>query len=92
MNLTIALGDAKEEFALPLNGRKNNLTRNHFMKYFVLERLRVSEKVLNELISEIQQALPLWRELIVVCFLTPAMKEQYIAWLALRCERLVIIG
>lgn len=39
LNTTIAIGNAQEEFALPLRGRKRKLTRDDLIVYFGAERL-----------------------------------------------------
>jgi serine/threonine-protein kinase HipA len=88
LNSTIALGKAKEEMALPLNGKKNNLRRNDFLNYFAVERLRLNKNITTEVIQEIQQAIPEWKELISISFLSKEMKKSYLDLLNERCDRL----
>lgn len=88
LNSTIALGEAKEEMALPLNGKKNNLTKKDFLEYFAVQRLALNQPVITGVIQEIQQALPRWRELIRVSFLSQAMQDRYLRLLEERGKRL----
>lgn len=90
LNSSIALKNYKEELALPLNGKKNNLTRNDFLEYFAKERLRLNDKVIVDVIEDIRQALPYWRELIGNSFLSKQMQEKYLHLLEERRERLEI--
>lgn len=88
LNSTIAIGKAKEELALPVKGKKNNITRNHLLDYYGKERLGLNEKTIDTVTNAIQDQLPKWRELIEVSFLSDAMKESYLALLKLRAGRL----
>ncbi len=90
LNSTIAQGNPKEELALPLNGKKNNLTRNDFIKYFAMERLELNEGIITQAIQEIQKALPTWHQLINHSFLSPSMQAAYLSLLENRCNRLKI--
>ncbi len=77
LNTTIAIGNAKEEMALPLNGRKNNLRSKDFFVYFGQEKLELTPLVLEKISSTIKSKLPLWHELIHYSFLSESMKEKY---------------
>lgn len=88
LNSTIALKNAKEELALPLNGRKNNLRKKDFFEYFAVERLQLNSNIINVIFQEIQQAIPLWHELIARSFLSKQMQEKYLQLLSARCKRL----
>ena len=77
LNTTIAIANPQEEFALPLNGKKNNLTSNDLIKYWGKERLRLSEKSVSNTVEKIESSLNDWHELIGISFLSGAMKEKY---------------
>ena len=87
LNSTIAQKNTKEEIALPLRGRKNNLTRRDFFKYFAMEKLGLNQKVLDGIIEEFQQAIPTWQEFISYSFLSSTMQEKYLGLLEDRCRR-----
>jgi serine/threonine-protein kinase HipA len=88
LNSTIAQKNVQEELALPLRGKKNNLTKNDFLKYFGVERLGLNQKIINEILQEFQQAIPRWQELISISFLSLKMQEKYLSLLEQRCKRL----
>ncbi len=77
VNSTIALPRAKEELALPLNGKKNNLTKKDFINYYAKQRLGLSAVVIENILKDIQVAIPKWQELIKISFLSEASKERY---------------
>jgi serine/threonine-protein kinase HipA len=90
LNSSIALPKAAEELALPLNGKKNNLTRRDFLEYFAIEQLQLNQNTVNKVIQEIQFSLPHWKELISYSFLSQALQRQYLSLLTTRCQRLGI--
>ena len=79
LNYTIAVENPKEELALPLNGKKSNLSRKDFIDYFAMQRLKLNQNIIGEVMHEIQQALPLWREMIRNSFLSLEMQERYLS-------------
>jgi serine/threonine-protein kinase HipA len=91
LNSTIAQKNSKEEMALPLNGKKNNLNKRDFFDYFAVQRLQLNQNIIEKIIKEINQALPLWQTLIHHSFLSAPMKEKYLTLLKLRCEKLDFI-
>ena len=88
LNSTIAQKNAQEEIALPIRGRKNNLTKRDFFDSFAVERLKLNQKVITSVIQEFQQAIPRWQELIGISFLSQQMQEKYLLLLEIRCKRL----
>lgn len=88
LNSTIAQKNAEEEIALPIRGRKSNLTKRDLLDYFALQRLELNEKVISKVQHEFQEAIPGWQELIRISFLSQEMKEQYLCLLEERCKRL----
>jgi serine/threonine-protein kinase HipA len=92
LNTTIALPDPREELALPLNGKKSNLTRNDFLRYFARERLQLNEAMLAGILNRFRQALPRWRVLLDQCFLSAEMKRRYVMLLETRAQQCLIPG
>jgi serine/threonine-protein kinase HipA len=88
LNTTIALKNAREELALPLKGKKSQLTRNDLLKYFARERLQINERVLNDILSRFARALLVWRELLEKSFLSAEAKQSYSAILEERGKRM----
>lgn len=88
LNTTIALKQAKEELALPLNGKKSKLTRRDLLEYFGRERLQINDAVLNEVVSRFAKAMPAWRDLLGRSFLSEAGKQRYAAVLEDRQNRM----
>lgn len=88
LNTTIALSNPKEESALPLNGKKSNLTRKDFLIYLPIERMGLNQNVINDVESRLKLALPKWRSWIEASFLSAPLKEKYLALLLKRAERL----
>jgi serine/threonine-protein kinase HipA len=90
LNSTIAQIHSKEEMALLLRGKKNNLTKRDLLEYFAIERLKLSEKIILKILKEIKQAIPFWKALIARSFLSEKMQEKYLQILQERCKRLEI--
>lgn len=88
LNSTITQRYPKEEFALPLHGKKNNLSKNDLINYFAFERLKLNTTVVSDIIEEICEAIPHWKILINNSFLSATMKEKYLALLEERQKRL----
>jgi serine/threonine-protein kinase HipA len=63
LNTTIVM-KVTEELALPLNGKKNNLNRNLFFNYYAIDRLNLTERVIDQVDQEFsvtgQQKSPLF--------------------------------
>lgn len=88
LNTTIAQKNTKEELALPLNGKKNNLTKKDFLSYLALERLDINQAVISEVVAEIQAAIPVWQEMMSHSFLSEKMQVRYCELLERRAKRL----
>ena len=78
LNTTIVLTNPAEEMALPLQGKKSNLSRDIFFDYFGVERLELNEKVLGNIGEDLRQAFPEWQRLVQFSFLSGEKKEAYI--------------
>lgn len=91
LNTTIAIGKATEELALPIKGRKNNITRSNILNYYGKEILGLNKKTIDTVVKEIQDELSKWHALIEVSFLSSVMKESYFTLLQSRERRLELI-
>lgn len=88
LNSSIAMGNAREEMALPLNGKKNNIQKRDFLDYFAMQRLGLNQNIVTEVMEELEQTIPSWRKLIGKSFLSPPMQKQYLHLLEERQKRL----
>ncbi|MGM0407988.1 MAG: HipA domain-containing protein [Bacteroidota bacterium] len=77
LNSSIVLGKDVEETALPLKGKKKNLTKNILFDYLGGERLNLNQTVIDKTLKELQSAIPLWFELIDHSFLKQDLKDSY---------------
>lgn len=90
LNTSIAQKNTKEELALPLKGKKNNLTFTDLTVYFPRDVLFLNEKVVKQVLGALTQALPTWISLINRSYLSDSMKHNYLALLTERAHRLKI--
>jgi len=88
LNTTIVLASPREEFALPLNGKKSKLQRQDLVDYFGRERLELTARVLDKVLEDFVKIQTAWAALIDISFLSPAMKEKYLRVLADRYARI----
>lgn len=88
INSTIPLKNQQEETALPLNGKKKNLTRRDLVGYFAERRLGLNKKTIQGVMNDVQRAIPGWRVLIEHSFLSAGMRKKYLDLLNERCHRL----
>lgn len=91
LNSTMIL-DSGEELALPLKGKKNRLTREDFMDYFAKERLGLMDKAVSRTIRELENAYPLWLELLGRSFLSNKRKAMYRSLLDRRARTLGMLA
>lgn len=89
LNSTIVLESSQEEIALSLSGKKRNLKRKDLVDYFGRQVLGLNEATVGEVMGRISEALPAWKELIEICFLSPKYKSDYLALLDKRAATLV---
>jgi serine/threonine-protein kinase HipA len=78
VNSTIELKQQNEEIALTLKGKKKHLTRNILVDYFGVERCNLTEKSIEKVLETISTAIPKWRTLINISFLSEDMKARYL--------------
>jgi len=90
LNTTIAQANTKEELALPLNGKKNNLTFKDLCVYFPLDVLCLNKTVTQQVIQQIYNAVPIWVDLISRSYLSQDMQKKYYDLLKQRAKRLNI--
>ena len=77
VNSTIVLKGGAEEIALSLAGKKRKLTRKVLVDYFGKERCGLTDKIVNNILTEINQAKETWFELLDNGFLNSESKEKY---------------
>jgi serine/threonine-protein kinase HipA len=90
LSTSIAMGRAPEEIALPLHGKKKNLTRTDIVTYFGIERLGLQQKVIDQTINAIAGARDRWFATIDISFLSDRMKDEYTRLLISRFNTLNI--
>jgi serine/threonine-protein kinase HipA len=78
VNSTIVLKEQDEEIALPLKGKKKHLTRNVLVNYFGIERCELTEKSIENVLETISLAIPKWKTLIDISFLSKEMRGKYL--------------
>jgi serine/threonine-protein kinase HipA len=88
LNTTIALQHPEEESALPINGRKNELRRQDFVDYLAINHLRLTRKVVDTVMAELEALHSVFIDLIARSYLTGHMKDAYVKVLNERYKRL----
>ncbi len=85
LNTTIVLRGANiEEMALPLAGKKRKIDSTLLVNYYGKERLKLSDKTVQQVLDELTAAIPKWFDLLDICFLSDDLKEKYRQLLAAR--------
>ncbi len=77
LNTTIAIQNPSEEIALPLNGKKRNLTGKDLIDYFGRERMGITANMVTGVINQLKDSFAEWRRLIDISFLSPDLKDAY---------------
>jgi len=90
LNTTIELKNPEEEIALPIKGKKKNLSRNILIDYFGKDRCELTNKTIDNILDKVSSAIPSWMDVIGISFLTPEMKNKYIQLLSTRSSILRI--
>ena len=90
LNTTIEYRKPDEEIALPVKGKKKNLTYNILIEYFGLGRCELTAKSIDKVLDTISSAIPVWKSLIDSSFLSNGMKEKYLKLLETRLHNLRI--
>ena len=86
LNVAIANPKDKEELALPLSGRKNNLNLDGFVNAAIT--MGLEKNVVLRLIDGLHDALPKWKMLINNSFLSEELKIMYEETILSRLSRL----
>ena len=88
LNSTLVLENAKEESALPLQGKKRKLTKELWLDYFCKERLKLTPGQIDKVVKDLQKAMPAFDRLIGQSFLSEDRQLGYRAILHDRAKRL----
>jgi len=88
LNTTIAIPKPREEMALPLNGKKTNLTRKDLMDYYGKQRLQINDRVLSGVLTRFQEGFAEWLKLLDQSFLSNDMRQRFYILLSERKQRL----
>jgi serine/threonine-protein kinase HipA len=78
LNTTIVVPRTQEEIALPIDGKKRNLTAKILIDYFAKERLKLNDTIISQVLNKINSEFNNWEELINISFLSAEMKEKYL--------------
>lgn len=87
LNTTVLL-QSKEEIALPIRGKKSKLTRVDLVEYFGLERLGLSEAVVERELFALEQVIPRWKQLLMNSFLSLKFQRSYEDIIDMRWQKL----
>lgn len=90
INTTIEYTRPEEEVALPLMGRKKKLTRQILVDYFGMERCELPAKSIEKVLATVASAIPSWKNMIAISFLSQGMKDKYLELLQVRLDVLNI--
>ncbi len=88
VNSTIALGNAQEEMALPVRGKRSRLNVADLLEYFAVERLTLSERSLIQSLERFRAVQSHWDALIERSFLSSQKRLAYQDVLLERRKRL----
>jgi serine/threonine-protein kinase HipA len=88
LNSTIAITNAKEEMALPVRGKKSNLTKNDLIKYYGTERLGLNDKIIGNILESFKTKKQAINDLIQNSFLNINMKQKYLELVEERYKRM----
>lgn len=77
LNSTIVLKGDTEEIALPLKGKKKNLTREILIDYFGKERCGLTEITISKTLDTFREQIPHWFTTLETGFMSAEMKDKY---------------
>ena len=78
LNTTLVLGNASEESALPLQGKKRKLNRKDWLDYLCRDRLDMPISILDSILHTLQVSRDAWAWKIKNSYLSPAAKAGYL--------------
>ncbi len=84
LNTTIVVPRTQEEIALPIAGKKRNLSVKILIEYFGEERLKLNDKIISQVLNKINSQWNNWENLVNISFLSNNMKEKYLELLEKR--------
>ena len=88
LSTTIAIKNAAEEIALPLNGKKSKITKELLVSYFGNEVLKLNSRIMSNSLELIFSKKDSWQKKIEISFLSNEMKEKYFSLLNERWNRI----
>lgn len=91
LNTSLVLGAAKEESALPVRGKKKNMTRKLWIDYYCHERLGLSWDQINRILGDLSEGIIHFKSLIGRSFLPVCAKEAYLELLERRATILRLL-
>ncbi len=77
-----------EEIALPIAGRKRNLTENNILDYFGIERLGLPRPTVDRIVASMKAVRPEWEMLVGRSFLPQRLKDKLLLLIDERFARL----
>ena len=88
LSTALVIPDDKEESALTVNGKKNNLKKHDFD--LLAASLKINEKSLNAIYNRFNKVLPKWIACIEESFLSKEMQAKYIDLLNSKHKKIFI--
>lgn len=76
VSTALVIEDDKEESALTINGKKNQLKKKDFDD--LASSMKIDKKVLESIYTKFEKAIPGWKEFIEQSFLSKPMQKKYI--------------
>jgi len=86
LNTTIVVPRTQEEIALPIAGKKRNLSAKILTDYFAKERMKLNDTIISQVLNKINLEFGNWENLIKISFLSNDMKEKYLELMEKRKE------
>lgn len=91
LNSSLVVGGT-EELALPLKGKRSNITRSLLCDYYGTERLGLNSNIVNTELKSLAKAYEGWSEVIENSFLSVEMQQRYRNIIEQRYQRLLKPG
>lgn len=89
VNSTVVLRAPEEELALPVRGKRARITKDDLFRYFAKDRLGLNDKVIADVKSEMNAAIPPWQATIEKSFLPETQKRHYEEIISERVKRVL---
>ena len=88
LNSTLIIENAKEESALPLQGKKRKLSKELWLDYYCKERLKLTLGQIDKVMKDLQKGMPVFDRLIGQSLLSEDRQAGYRTILHDRAKRL----